>query len=157
MPTRQRGDKVYVDLRWQGPRIFSQHHSPETIASYSGVYLITSRRGFYRYPRGHSSLAYIGRSRDVGTHLDQHVGEGRQVAEQLRDEGTLRFWWAQVGYGNNDGVEQILYDDFEARHGARPLLNQVRSSCSRKYGEFVVRHGTLAIPHHFPTAAQFDS
>jgi hypothetical protein len=155
MPTRQWGDRTYVDLLWQGPRIFSENRIPETVAGYAGVYLISSRKHLYGYPKGRSSIAYIGKSDDVGTRLGQHVGEGRQVSDHLAEEGTLRFWWAQVGYGNNECVEQILYDDFEQRHGAQPILNKARPSCSRKYGEFVVRHSNYAYPHYFTTAAQF--
>ena len=157
MTLYSRGGKTYVDLAWQGPRIFPTNRTPETVASYAGVYVISSRRGTYSYPRGRSSIAYIGKSDDVGRRLEQHVGGGRQVASQLGKEGTPRFWWARAGYGSNECVEQVLYDQFEERHGAPPILNKVRPSCSVSHRDSVVRHYNVAIPHHFTTMNQFDS
>lgn len=155
MPAYSRGGKTYFDLQWQGPRIFSQKKIPETVPRYAGVYLISSRRGFYDYPKGHSSLAYIGSSGDVGDRLNQHVGENKRVTAQLRGEGALRFWWARVGYGSHDCVEQVLFDDFEERHGKAPLINQIRPPCPRDHRTFVVRNWNLAFPHFFTTAEQF--
>lgn len=146
-----------MELLWQGPRIFSENRTPETVPDYAGVYLITSRKGLYSYPNGRSSIAYIGKSDDVGNRLGQHVGEGLRVAAQLAKEGTLRFWWARVGGGNNNCIEQILYDEFEERHRGRPILNRVRPSCSQNYREFVVTHSNYPFPHYFTTAAQFVS
>jgi len=147
---------MYVDLQWQGPRIFSENRTPETVPNYSGVYLISSRKGLYSYPNGKSALAYIGSSMDVGSRLNQHVDESKRIVAQLREEGTLRFWWARVGYGSHDCVEQVLFDEFEEWHGKAPFLNQIRPPCSRDHRKFVVRSWNIAFPYYFSSSAQFN-
>jgi hypothetical protein len=151
---RSWGERTIVDLDWRGPKMFSANRVPGTIPGYKGVYLITSRKATYSYPRGRSSIAYIG-SGSVGDRLSSHVDENERVQNLLDKEGTLRFWWARVGYGSHDCVEQTLFDDFQERHGGRPIINMRRPPCSREYDSFRVRHSGLAYPHYFSSSAQF--
>jgi len=128
--------------------MFSESRLPSTIPDYRGVYLLASRHNMYGYPRGRSSLAYIG-SGQVAHRLPSHVAANPRVRATLEDEGTMWFWYAQVGYGTHDCVEQVLFDEFESRHGTPPVLNVIRPSCGRTHDRLVVRHENLRFPYDF--------
>ena len=142
------GDRVIADLQWQGPKMFSLNRQPATIPDYKGVYLISSRKLRYEYPRGRSSLAYIG-SGNVADRLPAHLYRKEDVIDALGDEGTMWFWYARVPQGQHDCVEQVLFDEFEDRHGSGPALNKVRPGCSMDWSNFKVRHHNLAFPFDF--------
>ena len=128
--------------------MFSRSRTPDTIPLYRGVYLLSSRHGMYRYPRGRSSLAYIGSGR-VADRLVDHVGSNPRVQHTLDEEGTMWFWYARVGYDDHECVEQLLFDTFEARHGAGPVLNMVRPACRVAHKSLVIRHDNLRYPYDF--------
>jgi hypothetical protein len=77
------------------------------------------------------------------------VGNNPRVQTVLDNEGTMWFWYAQVGYDAHDCVEQVLFDEFEDRHGAGPILNMVRPSCGVPHRNLVVRHQKLHFPYDF--------
>ncbi len=137
-----------MDVLWQGPKMFSLNRLPGTIPGYKGVYLISSRKGLYDYPHGHSSLAYIGSGR-VADRLTAHARRNDALIERLEDEGTLWFWYASASGGWHPCVEQVLFDDFEGRHGGLPLLNKVRPSCSMDWRNVTVHHHYLSFPYDF--------
>lgn len=90
MPVKVWGARKIVDLEWQGPKIFSMNRTPETIPNYRGVYLLSSRKGLYQYPRGMSSLSYIG-SGQVARRLPAHVDRNPRVRTVLKNESTMWF------------------------------------------------------------------
>jgi hypothetical protein len=142
------GDRTFVDLAWQGPKMFSKERTPSTIPAYKGVYLLSSRHNMYDYPRGRSSLAYVG-SGLVADRLPDHVSTNPRVQQTLNEEGTLWFWYARVGYEAHDCVERALFDEFEARHGSGPVLNVIRPSCRVDHSSIVVRHQRIHFPFDF--------
>ena len=148
MPTKSWGERTFVDLEWQGPKMFSLARTPATIPSYLGVYLLSSRHNMYGYPRGRSSLAYIGSGR-VADRLSDHASTNPRVKQTLSEEGTIWFWYARVGYDSHDCVERVLFDEFEDRHGRGPVLNVLRPSCGRSHQSLVVRHQNLNFPYDF--------
>lgn len=148
MPVKTWGCRVIADLNWQGPKMFSLNRQPSTIPDYKGVYLISSRKVLYGYPHGRSSLAYIG-SGSVADRLPAHLYRKEDLIKCLEKEGTMRFWYARVPHGSHDCVEQVLFDEFEERHGSGPILNKVRPVCSSDWSNFSVRHHNLAYPYDF--------
>ncbi len=148
MTVKEWGDRVLVDLNWQGPKMFSLNRLPQTIPGYRGVYLITSRKMLYDYPKGRSSLLYIG-SGWVGDRLEAHANRNKNLLDVLGEEGTLWFWYASASKGWHPCVEQVLFDEFESRHGGRPLLNQLRPSCRDDWSTVRVKHYNLAFPYDF--------
>ena len=148
MPVKSWGDRILADLNWQGPKMFSRNHRPGTIPDYKGVYLISSRKLVYHYPRGRSSLAYIG-SGSVADRLPAHLSRKEDLIDALGEEGTMWFWYARVPHGSHDCVEQVLFDEFEERHGSGPVLNKVRPACATSWSRFKVRHHNLAFPYDF--------
>lgn len=148
MPVKGWGSRKIVDLQWQGPKMFSHNRTPETVPDYRGVYLISSRKQLYDYPRGNSSLAYIG-SGMVADRLPAHVDRNPRVQTVLDNEGTMWFWYARVAQGLHECVEQSLFDTFVDRHGANPLLNMVRPPCDLDWRSVTVRHGGLNFPYDF--------
>lgn len=148
MPVKSWGQKTLVDLEWQGPKMFSENRIPVTIPDYRGVYLIASRKRHYDYSRGRSSLAYIG-SGLVADRLPAHVSRNPRVQQTLAEEGTMWFYYARVGKGAHDCVEQVLFDEFVDRHGENPILNVVRPPCGRRWTEFRVSHSNLSFPYDF--------
>ncbi len=148
MPVKSWGDRVIVTLAWQGPRMFSLNRLPETVPGYKGVYLISSRKCRYSYPRGRSSLVYIG-SGSVAERLPDHIRRNRDLNELLGEEGTMWLWYASASQGWHPCVEQVLFDAFEERHGGRPILNKVRPGCSVDWAKVHVYHQNLAFPYDF--------
>ena len=147
MPLKKWGNRVLVDLNWQH-RMFSLNRRPDTIPDYKGVYLIASRKRLYDYPHGRSSLAYIGCG-SVAARLPAHLSRNEDLADALGTEGTMWFWYARVPQGQHDCVEQVLFDEFEDRHGSGPVFNKVRPGCSMDWSTFKVRHHNLAFPFDF--------
>lgn len=147
MPLKRWGDRVLVDLNWQR-RMFSLSSRPGTIPDYKGVYLISSRKILYGYPHGRSSLAYIG-SGKVADRLPAHLYRKEDLIEALGDEGTMWFWYARVPQGQHDCVEQVLFDEFEGRHGRGPVLNKVRPACTMDWSDFKLHHYNLSFPYDF--------
>ena len=152
MPVKTWGDRTIVDLDWKGPKMFSSRSIPK-LPSYRGVYLISSRKMLYGYPHGRSSLAYIG-SGFVADRIDSHVRSNLKVKELLRDEGTLRAWYARAPHDTHRCVEQVLFDEFEQRHGDRPILNHVRPSCPVPWDDFKVRHEGMTYPYDLSRSDQ---
>lgn len=148
MTVKPWGDRVIVDLNWQGPKMFSLNRAPSTLPGYKGVYLLASRHGLYKYASGHSSLAYIG-SGTVADRLPAHLNRKEDLRAVLEDEGTMWIWYASASRGTHPCVEQVLFDAFEERHGQRPILNRVRPSCPIPWNNLTVRHGNLAFPFDF--------
>lgn len=148
MPVKIWGARTIVDLEWQGPKMFSLNRTPESVPDYKGVYLLSSRKNMYRYPRGSSSLAYIG-SGSVADRLPAHVASNPRVQTALQNEGTMWFWYARVGRGVHDCVEQLLFDDFVERHDANPCLNVVRPSCRVDWRDYTIRHSKFNFPYDF--------
>jgi hypothetical protein len=148
MPVKIWGERRIVDLDWQGPKMFSINRTPQTIPDYRGVYLLSSRKELYGYPRGLSSLAYIG-SGQVARRLPAHVGGNPRVQNALDNESTMWFWYARVAQGLHDCVEQHLFDDFVERHGASPILNIVRPACATDWSGVTVRHSGLRFPYDY--------
>ena len=148
MPVRYRGERVFVDLAWQGPRMFSLNRLPQTVPGYRGVYVISSRKMMYGYPRGKSSLAYLGMGR-VADRLSAHVGRSEGLIELLVDEGTMWFWYASASHGTHPCVESVLLQEFASRHGGLPLLNKAWPTPSEDCGGIVVRHYNLSFPYDF--------
>ena len=148
MPVKDWGARKIVDLQWQGPKMFSLNRLPETVPDYVGVYLLSSRKQLYDYPRGKSSLAYIG-SGQVARRLPAHVGGNPRVQTVLENESTMWFRYARVAQDLHGCVEQHLFDDFVERHGANPLLNMVRPACSLDWRSVTVRHSGLSFPFDF--------
>ncbi len=151
MPLKPWGNRVLVDLNWQR-RMFSLGRRPETIPDYKGVYLIASRKRLYEYPRGRSSLVYIGCG-SVADRLPAHLNRNEELLDVLGDESTMWFWYARVPQGQHDCVEQVLFDEFEARHGDGPALNKVRPGCSMDWSTFKIRHHNLSFPYDFTRSA----
>jgi len=145
---REWGDRVLVDLYWRGPRMFSLNRVPETVPGYRGVYMISSRKGLYAYPRGYSSLAYIGSGR-VADRLAAHVRRKDDLIALLKGEGTMWVWYASASRGWHPCVEQVLFDEFEARHGGYPILNKVRPRCDVDWAKLRVKHLNLRFPFDF--------
>ena len=145
---REWGEKILVDLTWQGPKRLSLNRLPRTIPGHRGVYLISSRKGLYPYPRGHSSLAYIGSGR-MGNRLSAHVGRNDDLIDLVGAEGTMWFWYASVPRGWHPCVEQVLFDEFEERHGSHPVLNKVRPPCDLDWRNIRVKHSNLSFPYDF--------
>lgn len=148
MPIKDWGARKIVDLEWQGPKMFSLNRTPKTIPAYRGVYLLGSRKGLYSYPRGMSSLAYVG-SGKVARRLPAHVDRNPRVQTVLDSESTMWFWYARVARGLHECVEQQLLDAFVERHGANPVLNMVRPACSVDWRNVTVRHSNLNFPYDF--------
>ena len=148
MPVKEWGERTIVDLQWQGPKLFSTNRTPTTVPDYKGVYLVSSRKNLYDYPRGASSLAYIG-SGSVADRLPAHVERNPRVQTLLHNEGTLLFWYARVAKGLHGCVEQQLFDDFVDRRGANPCLNMLRPSCPLDWNALRVRHLGLSFPYDF--------
>lgn len=128
--------------------MFSLSRTPQTVPDYRGVYLLASRKLLYDYPRGNSSLAYIG-SGNVADRLPAHVSRNPRVQTVLTNEGTMWFWYSRVGQGIHDCVEQTLFDAFVERHGANPILNMVRPACDVDWKDMTVRHHNLSFPYDF--------
>ena len=148
MPVRYWGKRVFVDLTWQGPKMFSLNRLPQTVPGYRGVYVISSRKMMYDYPRGKSSLAYVGMGR-VADRLSAHVGRSEGLIELLEDEGTMWFWYASAARGTHACVESVLLQEFASRHGGLPLLNKARPTPSEDCSGIVVRHHNLSFPYDF--------
>lgn len=147
MPVRQWGSRIFVDLAWQGPKMFSLNRLPWTIPGYRGVYLISSRKMVYDYPQGMSSLAYVGTGW-VANRLSAHAGRP-EVVELLEEEGTLWFWYASAAHGTHECVESILLQEFAHRHGGLPLLNKAWPTATEDCSGIVVRHQNLSFPYDF--------
>lgn len=148
MPVKDWGQRKIVDLEWQGPKMFSMNRTPQTIPDYRGVYLLGSRKVLYDYPRGMSSLAYIGSGR-VAQRLPAHVSRNPRVRAVLDNESTMWFWYARVAQGLHECVEQHLFDDFVDRHGDNPVLNMVRPRCSMDWRGVTIHHSGLSFPYDF--------
>jgi hypothetical protein len=148
MPIKDWGDRQIVDLNWQGPKMFSLNRTPSTVPDYRGVYLLASRRLLYDYPRGRSSLAYIG-SGLVADRLPAHVDRNPRVRTTLDNEGTMWFWYARVPQGMQGCVEQVMFDKFVEKHGSNPILNMVRPPCDLEWRNMTVRHDGLSFPYDF--------
>lgn len=128
--------------------MFSMNRAPTTIPDYRGVYLLSSRKQLYDYPRGNSSLAYIG-SGWVADRLPEHIDRNPRVQTVLQNEGTMWVWYARVARELHECVEQNLFDDFVDRHGANPVLNMVRPPCSLEWKNVTIRHGNMSFPYDF--------
>jgi len=148
LPVSRWGDRTFVDLAWQGPKMFSLNRLPWTVPGYRGVYLVSSRKMIYDYPRGKSSLAYVGMGR-VADRLPAHVGRKKGLIELLEDEGTMWFWYASAAQGTHPCVESVLLQEFASRHGGLPLLNKARPTPSEDCSGIVVRHHNLSFPYDF--------
>ena len=148
MTVKEWGNRVLVDLLWQGPRMISFNRLPQTIPRYRGVYLISSRKMMYGYPKGRSSLAYIG-SGWVADRLSAHVAGNKDLVALLETEGTMWFWYAAASKGWHPCVEQVLFDEFEDRHGQRPILNKVRPPCGVDWASVRLKQHNVNFPYDF--------
>jgi hypothetical protein len=138
-----------VDLLWQGPRMFSLGRIPSTIPSYNGVSLISSRKFLYDYPRGRSSLAFVGSGQVDGVLIEKISGD-THLAHQLRNEGTMWYWHASVGHRLHEVVAGEMMVRFEERHESIPRLNDAMSPVDAELlSRLRVRHHHLAFPFDF--------
>ena len=148
MPVKVWGSRKIVDLEWQGPKLFSLNRTPRTVPDYRGVYLLCSRKETNEYrPRPVQSCLH--RLREGRGPPSAHVSRNPRVQTVLSNEGTMWFWYARVTQGIHDCVEQILFDDFVARHGENPVLNVVRPPCALDWTNVTVRHHKLSFPYDF--------
>jgi len=104
-------------------------HVPQT----SGVYELCLKEGQVAYPKGSSTIFYIGRSKNLEKRLTEHLRaqtKNKILAQYLgRETCGFRFLVAEDSYTHE---EKRLYDLFISTFGAPPAGNRV--SPGRNHG-----------------------